>query len=124
MLRAAFNLTALLFIPVGLYLYFIPPDVATLLGVSPLWMLRVLGGLLLAWGAFQMAAGQKPDGAKVGGLVGGNLLLVATLLPAVLRGGEAMPPALRTVLLALSALLAVLAFTAILNYRPEGTRGR
>lgn len=122
MLRAVFNLTALLFVPVGLYLYFLPPDTATLLGVSPLWLTRVLGGLLLAWGAFQVAAGWRPDGAKVGGLAGGNLLLVATLLPAVLRGGEAMPPALRTLLLLLCGLLALLAFAAILSYHPEGPR--
>ncbi|WP_135230226.1 hypothetical protein [Deinococcus fonticola] len=124
MLRAAFRLTALLLIPVGLYLYFIPPDVARLLGVSPLWLARVLGGLLLAWGTFQVAAAQRPDGAKVGGLAGGNLLMVATLLPAVMRSGEAMPALLRAVLLGLCLLLGALALSAILSYASGGARGR
>ena len=118
MLRAAFWLTALLFIPVGLFIYFLPPTVASLLGVSPLWLGRVLGGLLLAWGAFQMAACQKPDGAKVGGLAGGNLLTVAALVPALLRTGDTMPPGLRTLLWLLSGLLAALAVAAIWSY-PE-----
>lgn len=119
MLRAAFWLTALLFIPVGLFVYFLPPSVATLAGISPLWLARVLGGLLMAWGAFQIAASNKPDGAKVGGLVGGNLLTVAAILPAVIRTGDTMPTGLRTLLLLLSGLLTVLAVAAIWSY-PKG----
>lgn len=116
-LRLAFHLTALLFIPVGLYLYFLPPDMATLLGVSPLWLARVTGGLLFAWGAFQVAAALKPDGAKVAGLAGGNLLVVAALLPAALRG--ALPDTLRGVLLTLCALLGAFAVLSIVAY-PAG----
>ena len=81
MLRAAFRLSALLFIPAGLFLYFFPPSLVAVAGFSPLWLVRVMGGLLLSWGVFQVAASAKPDGAKLGGLVGGNLLTVATLLP-------------------------------------------
>ena len=94
-LRASFWLTALLFIPLGLLLYFLPPVLAGTLGVAPLWLPRVAGGLVLAWGAFQVAAGFAPDAVKVGGLAGGNLLTVAALLPAALRDG-ALPPAVRT----------------------------
>ncbi|CAM4009350.1 hypothetical protein [Deinococcus marmoris] len=113
MLRASFWLTALLFIPLGLLLYFLPPSLAATLGVSPLWLPRVAGGLLLAWGAFQVAAGFAPDAVRVGGLAGGNLLTVAALLPAAVRG-DALPPAMRTLMLALSALLLLLAVVALL----------
>lgn len=124
-LRAAFRLTALLFIPVGLFVYFLPPDVATLLGVSPLWMARVLGGLLFAWGVFQLAAAQRPDGVKVAGVAGGNLLILAALLPPALRAGDTMPGGLRLALFILSALLAILAVTAIVSYPSGGSpRGR
>ncbi|MFK7603837.1 hypothetical protein ACI3L1_16665 [Deinococcus sp. SM5_A1] len=114
MLRVSFWLTALLFIPLGLLLYFLPPSLAATLGVSPLWLPRVAGGLLLAWGAFQVAAGFAPDAVRVGGLAGGNLLTVAALLPAALRG-DALPPAVRTLMLALSGALLLLAVVALLS---------
>ncbi len=122
MLRASFWLTALLFIPLGLVLYFLPPSLAATLGVSPLWLPRVAGGVLLAWGAFQVAAGMAPDGVKVGGLAGGNLLTAAALLPAALRQADAMPSGLRTLLLALSGALLLLAVAAMLTL--PTTRGR
>jgi len=114
-LRVAFWLTALLFIPLGLYLYFLPPDVASLIGVSPMWLARGAGALVLAWGAFQVAASFAPDRVKVGGLVGGHLLLVAALVPAALRGGDALPGAVRTALLVVSGVLAALAVMGILG---------
>ncbi|CAM3671047.1 hypothetical protein [Deinococcus frigens] len=120
-LRASFWLTALLFIPLGLLLYFLPPSLAATLGVSPLWLPRVAGGLLLAWGAFQVAAGVAPDAAKVGGLAGGNLLTVAALLPAALRG-EALPPVVRTLLLTVSVALLLLAVLAIVAVPSPRTR--
>lgn len=118
MLRSAFWLTALLFIPLGLLLYFLPPTLATLVGISPLWLARVMGGLLLAWGCFQIAASNKPDGAKVGGLAGGNLLTLATIVPALLRTGDSMPATLKTLLWLVSAVLLVAALLALLGY-PE-----
>lgn len=114
MLRASFWLTALLFIPLGLLLYFLPPPLAATLGVSPLWLPRVAGGLMLAWGAFQVAAAFAPDAVKVGGLAGGNLLTVAALLPAALRDGS-LPPAVRTLMLALAGALLLLAVVGILS---------
>nr|WP_221284231.1 hypothetical protein [Deinococcus humi] len=113
-MRASFWLTALLFIPLGLLLYFLPSSLAGTLGVSPLWLPRVSGGLVLAWGAFQVAAGFGPDRVKVGGLVGGNLLTVAALLPAALRS-DALPPAVKTLMLVLSGILLLLAVAAILS---------
>ncbi|MBZ9715118.1 hypothetical protein [Deinococcus multiflagellatus] len=115
MLRAAFWLTALLFVPLGLYLYFLPPAVASLIGVSPLWLARGAGAVVLAWGAFQLAASFAPDRVKVGGLVGGNLLLVAALLPPVLRGADTLAAPLRTALLVVSGALALLAVMALLG---------
>nr|WP_217449462.1 hypothetical protein [Deinococcus sp. JMULE3] len=121
-LRVAFWLTALLFIPLGLYLYFLPPDVASLIGVSPLWLARGAGALVLAWGAFQVAAGFAPDRVKIGGLVGGHLLLVAALVPAALRGGDALAAPVRTSMLVVSGVLAVLAVLGILG--TPSRRGR
>lgn len=66
-------------------LYFLPPQLADVLSVSPLWMARVCGALLLAWGGFLIAAGLQPDQSKIIALVSANLLLVATLLPALLK---------------------------------------
>ena len=51
----------------------------------------------------------------MGALAAGNLLTVAALVPAVLRQGAEMVPALRTALLAVSALLGLLAVVALLN---------
>ena len=122
MLRAAFWLTALLLVPLGLLLYFFPADAATRLGVSPRWLLRGAGGLLLAWGGFQVAASTAPDGVKVGGLVGGNLLMVATLLPAALRLGSSLGGAglLLWVLVGWLALAALLALLSVPLGRPAG----
>ncbi|MDL2345517.1 hypothetical protein QOL99_15365, partial [Deinococcus sp. MIMF12] len=74
MLRAALWLTSLVFVPVGLFLYFLPPEVAALLTVSPLWLARVGGGLVLAWGLLLLAASRRPDALGAGALAGGNLL--------------------------------------------------
>lgn len=122
MLRVAFRLTALLFIPLGLYLYFLPPDVASLVGVAPLWLARAAGALVFAWGAFQVAASFAPDRVKIGGLVGGHLLLVAALVPAALRGGDALPAPVRTSMLVVSGVLTVLAVLGLLG--APSRRGR
>ncbi|MHA0034781.1 hypothetical protein ACXXDK_07600 [Deinococcus sp. PESE-38] len=43
MLRAAFWMTALLLVPLGLLLYFLPGSAAQLIGISPLWLARASG---------------------------------------------------------------------------------
>lgn len=116
MLRVAFILTALIFIPAGLYLYFLPPTVAGLVGVSPLWLARVAGGVVLAWGVSTLAASAQPDALRTGGLVGGNLLTVAALVPAVLATGASLPPSLRLALVVLTAFLGLLALLALLAF--------
>lgn len=121
MLRAAFWLTALVFVPAGLFLYFLPPGVASLLGVSPLWLARVAGGLVVAWGALLIAASFRPDGLGAGALAGGNLLTVAALVPPALRLGDALPAPVRTAMLGLSLLLALLAVVGLLGL-PERRR--
>jgi len=112
-------LTALVFVPAGLFLYFLPPGVAGVLGVSPLWLARVAGGLVLAWGALLLAASTRPDALGAGALAGGNLLTVAALVPPALRLGEALPGAVRTAMLGLSLLLAVLAVVGLLAPSPR-----
>ncbi|MGI8746816.1 MAG: hypothetical protein ACR2J4_00495 [Deinococcus sp.] len=114
-LRVVFILTALLFLPAGGLLYFLPPAA---LGVSPLWLGRVAGALLLGWGVSLLAGAGRPDGRAVSGLVAGNLLICATLVPAALRAG--LPPALNTLFLALAAALLMLAVLALLL--PRGRR--
>ncbi|KEF33789.1 hypothetical protein RDMS_10505 [Deinococcus sp. RL] len=124
MLRVALWLTALVFVPVGLFLYFLPPGVAGLLGVSPLWLARASGGLVLAWGVLLLAASRRPDPLGAGALAGGNLLLVAALVPALLRLGDTLDPSLRLVLLGLSAALGVLAMLGLLNWPSPPRRER
>lgn len=109
MLRAAFWLTALVFLPAGLFLYFLPPGAASLLGVSPLWLARVAGGLVLTWGVFLLAASLRPDSRSVFALAAGNLLTVAALVPPALRLPEMFPGVLRSLMLGLSFVLVLLA---------------
>ncbi|EYB68377.1 hypothetical protein DEIPH_ctg025orf0263 [Deinococcus phoenicis] len=113
MLRAAFWLTALVFLPVGLVLYFLPPGLASLLGVSPLWLARAAGGLFVAWGVFLLAASARPDSLSAFALAGGNLLTVAALVPPALRLGDTLPAAVRTALLALSTVLTLTAVVGL-----------
>ncbi|MBB5295259.1 hypothetical protein E5F05_11910 [Deinococcus metallilatus] len=114
MLRAAFWLTALVFLPAGLFLYFLSPGVASVVGVSPLWLARAAGGLVVAWSVFLLAASTRPDSLSAFALAAGNLLTVAALVPPVLRLGDALPAPLRTALLTLATVLTLTAVTGIL----------
>ncbi|MFC6591046.1 hypothetical protein ACFP81_02690 [Deinococcus lacus] len=100
MLRAAFWLTALLLSPLGLLLYFLPPGMADNWAVYPLWLARASGALACAWATLLFVSGLRPDRSGLAGLVTGNLLLAATLIPAGLRLSDEIP-ALRTLLLVL-----------------------
>lgn len=122
MLRAAFWLSALVFLPVGLFLYFFPPGTASLLGVSPLWLARWAGGLLVAWGAFLLVAGSRPDSLSIFALAAGNLLTVAALVPPALRLGDVLPPAVRTLMLGGSLVLALLAVLGLLTLPSRRSR--
>ena len=86
MLRAAYWLSAIVYLPLGVLLYFLPGDFSSLLSLSPLWLARLSGALLTAWGGLLIAAAYKPDSVTRYGLAAANLLAVATLVPAVLRG--------------------------------------
>ncbi|GGJ60277.1 hypothetical protein [Deinococcus aquiradiocola] len=113
-LRTTFVLNALLFVPAGLLVYFLPLGT---LGVNPLWLGRVAGALLLAWGVSMAYGAWRPVGAAVVQFVTGNLLLAATLVPAALRAS--MPGTLRTALVAVGVALAVLAVLALVLPRPR-----
>ncbi|ULH16088.1 hypothetical protein MF271_05505 [Deinococcus sp. KNUC1210] len=108
-LRVVFGLNALLFLPAGVLIYVLP---STVLGVSPLWLARVAGAVIAAWGLTLAANALRPSVPGVVGQVAGNLLIVATLVPAALRSG--LPSALQTVLYSLSAVLLVLALLTLL----------
>ncbi|THF88810.1 hypothetical protein E7T09_06455 [Deinococcus sp. KSM4-11] len=123
MLRAVFLITGVIFVLTGLYLYFLPPAVAALLGVAPLWLARVAGGVVLAWGASTLAGSARPDGLRTGALVGGNLLVVASLLAPVIAAGSTLPPTARPLLLGVVIVLGVLAAAAVLAYPSRQRRG-
>ena len=112
-----FVLNALVFLPAGLLLYFLP---LASLGVNPLWLARVAGALIVAWGAALVAGAARPGAQAVVQLVTGNLLVTATLVPAALRAG--LPAPLRTTLLVVGAALFVLAVLALVL--PRGYQER
>lgn len=98
------------FLPLGIVLYFFPDVLALTLGVHPLWLARLSGAALSAWGVLLAAAPRWPDSLVRYGMVAVNLLTVATLLPAVLRGAEPKLPLLvACVLLGCSAAAGILA---------------
>ena len=107
----------MLFLPAGLLVYVLPPAA---LGVSPLWLARVAGAIVTAWGLTLLAGAARPSLPGVVGLVAGNLLIVATLVPAALRSG--LPPMLQTLFYAVSALLGVLAVLALVLPRDRNAR--
>ena len=119
-LKTVFVVNVLLFLPAGLLIYFLP---LASLGVSPLWLARVVGAVLVAWALALAAGAARPTVQAVIQLVVGNLLITATLVPAALRGG--LPGSLRSLLLAISAALFVLALLALLlpRERREPRRG-
>lgn len=123
-LRASFWLTGLLFVPLGLLLYLMPPTLAAVAGFAPLWLVRAAGGLLLAWGGYQIAASFRPDLIKVGGLLGGNLLVLATLLPAWLRLSPGWTGSFRAVVLAVLVWLGTASLLALLTVPLPGRRPR
>ena len=118
-LKTVFVVNALLFLPAGLLVYFLP---LASLGVSPLWLARVAGAMLVAWALALAAGAARPTGQAVIQLVVGNLLITATLVPAALRGG--LPGQLPPTLLAVSAALFVLALLALLLPRERVEPGR
>ncbi|WP_261663917.1 hypothetical protein [Deinococcus sp. Marseille-Q6407] len=112
MLRLAFWLTALLLLPLGLGLYWLPQPTASLIGASPLWLVRGTGALLTAWGLGLLYGGYRADPTGRVNLVAGNLLLAATLGAAALRLDLA--PFGHNLLLGGAALLLVLGLIGLL----------
>ena len=108
-LRTVFVLNALLFLPAGLLIYFLP---LSSFGVSPLWLARVAGAVIVAWAVALIAGAARPSGPAVIQMVTGNLLVTATLVPAALRAG--LPGPLRSVFLGVSVVLFVLAVLGLL----------
>lgn len=112
MLRIAFVLSAALFLFAGGLLYFLPVGGAAGLNVSPLWVARLAGAVLVAWSAQLLFAAGRPSPAAVGGLAVGNLLVAATLVPAALRGAAPLPLG---AMLGVCGLLVLLALLALLS---------
>ncbi len=109
MLRAAYWLSSVVYLPLGLMLYFFPSGLAELLSLSPLWLARLSGALLTAWGGLIIAAAFKPDSLTRYGLAAANLLAVATLIPAALRGNLGAASGLVLVIAGVLGLAGVLA---------------
>lgn len=104
-----FVINALLFLPAGLLIYFLP---LASFGVSPLWLARVAGAVIVAWAAALIAGAARPTGPAVVQMVTGNLLVTATLVPAALQPGLLGP--LRPLFLGVSVVLFVLAVLGLL----------
>jgi len=108
-LRSTFVINGLLFLPAGLLIYFLP---LASFGVSPLWLARVAGAVIVAWAVSLFAGAARPSTSAVVQLVVGNLLVTATLVPAALRAG--LPGLLRGAFLGLGVVLVVLALLGLL----------
>ncbi len=111
MLRAAYWLSAVLYLPLGLILYFFPSSLSQVLGLSPLWLPRLSGALITAWGGLIIAAAFRPDSVTRYGLAAANLLAAATLVPAALRSAGGAASALMlivSVILGVAGLLALI----------------
>ncbi|WP_245896074.1 hypothetical protein [Deinococcus irradiatisoli] len=112
MLRAAYWLSAVLYLPLGLVLYFFPSNLSELLGLSPLWLPRLSGALITAWGGLLIAAAYRPDNVTRYGVAAANLLAAATLIPAALRGTAG---AVSGLMLIVSIVLGVAGLLALLG---------
>lgn len=117
MLRVVFLLSAALYLLSGLLLYFTPPGGLAGVLVNPLWVARVAGAVLFAWGVQLLLASSAPNGRSVAGFVVGNLLVAATLAPAALAPGATFGVLPRLGPLGCAVLLALLAVLALVAPR-------
>lgn len=108
-------------------MYSLSSEAAMSIGVSPLWLVRGCGAIVLGWGVAQLAASFRPDQSRVIGLVAGNMLLVATLTPALIAQKEQlMTMPIGKILLSIAVILALSAVLAILGlpHHQEKTHGK
>ncbi|TSA85889.1 hypothetical protein FNU79_08910 [Deinococcus detaillensis] len=112
MLRAAYWLSAVIYLPLGVLLYFFPSSLSQLLSLSPLWLARLSGALLTAWGGLLIAAAFHPDSVTRYGVAAANLLAVGTLVPAALKGSVGTVGGL---VLSVSAVLGVAGILALIG---------
>ncbi|ADV67727.1 hypothetical protein Deima_2084 [Deinococcus maricopensis DSM 21211] len=115
-LRAVYVLSGLLYLPVGVLLMFLPTDWAAMLGVQPLWLPRVAGAVLSAWGVQLLFGAVGAERASRIGLALANLLVAATILPAALRATDAP---VRLSLLILGGYVLILGLLAVGLRRPR-----
>lgn len=118
-LRVAFWLTALLFLLLGLTLYWLPQQ--QLPGAVPLWLARSIGALLTAWGLGLLYSGYRTDPTGRVLLVAGNLLLAATLGAAALKLDL---PELGPLMLGVSGFLVVMGLTGLVAAAPASAPQR
>lgn len=121
MLRFVFFLSAVFYLVVGGALYFLPTAGALGLTFSPAWLPRIAGAVLVAWGLQLAIAAGRPAAGFVAGLVAGNLLVAATLVPAVLSGASLFGDVPLLAPLGVAAVLVLLALLAVVLPR-EGSR--
>jgi hypothetical protein len=119
MLRIVFVLCAAFYLAFGAALYFFPVAGIGTLTITPTWVARLCGALVLAWGVHLALGAARPQGPTVAGLVVGNLLVAATLGPAVLSGQALSLPLPPLVVLALTLALVLLAVVAMLTARED-----
>ncbi|MBB6098017.1 hypothetical protein HNR42_001440 [Deinobacterium chartae] len=104
-------LSALIYLPLGLVLYFYPAEGALglLPAATPLVFVRLGGAVLLAWTLQLLLASLHPSRASSLGLAVSQLLVAATLLPAVLGRNVPASGALLGPTLVFCGVLVVLA---------------
>lgn len=113
MLRFVFFLSAVFYLVVGGALYFLPATGVLGLTFSPAWLPRIAGAVLVAWGLQLAIAAGRPAAGFVAGLVAGNLLVAATLVPAVLTGASLFGDLPLLAPLGAAAVLVLLALLAV-----------
>ncbi|PYE56275.1 hypothetical protein [Deinococcus yavapaiensis] len=113
MLRFVFFLSAVFYLVVGGALYFLPATGVAGITFSPAWLPRLAGAVLVAWGLQLAVSSSRPSVGFVTGLVAGNLLVAATLVPAVLSGAPLFGDLPLLAPLVVAGLLAVLAVLAV-----------
>lgn len=120
MLRFVFVLSAAFYLCFGGLLYFLPSAGVGGLTVTPLWVARVAGAVVAAWGVSLALSSSRPSVPALGGLVVANLLVAATLVPAALSGLTALASIPAVLPLGVGAALVLLAVLALLSPRGRG----
>lgn len=117
MLRFVFAFSGALYLALGGALYFFPAGGLMGFTVTPVWVARITGAVIAAWGAQLLVGSTRPTPAQAVGVIVANLLCAATLVPAALSGAVMGAPVTPGALIVAGAVLLVLAVLGIIAPR-------